>query len=78
MRPCFHFEIFEEVTEDIRKRFSDSIVQHLVHINADFREAWHEYPETRMPEVHLHRLGEGPFKADAGRIKQIRKIKIDR
>ena len=40
--------------------------------NADFREAWHEYPETLLPDIQLYRLGEGPFAADAGKIKQSR------
>lgn len=77
VRPSFHFEIYEEPSDEMRRRFLDSIVKHLVHINADFREAWHEYPETMIPEVRLHRLGEGPFKVDAGRIKQVRKLTID-
>jgi hypothetical protein len=43
-------------------------------VNADFREAWREYPEAMVPQVHLHRTGQGPFRADAGRIKQLRKL----
>jgi hypothetical protein len=43
-----------------------------VELNADFREAWREYPETLVPEIQLYRLGEGPFAGDAGRIKQAR------
>lgn len=74
-RPSFHFEIYEEPTDEMRRRFSERIVTELVRINADFREAWHEYPDALKPEVHLHRLGEGPFKADAGRIKQVRTLR---
>lgn len=74
VRPCFHFEIDAEPSEDLCKHYSDSIVKHLVEINADFREAWHEYPETMLPEIQLHRFGQGPFQADAGRIKQARKL----
>jgi hypothetical protein len=44
----------------------------LVELNADFREAWREYPETLVPDIQLYRLGEGPFAADAGKIKQAR------
>jgi phenylacetate-CoA ligase len=47
-------------------------VPRLVALNADFREAWHEYPETLVPEIELYRLGEGPFAADGGKIKQVR------
>ena len=41
-------------------------------LNADLREARHEYPETLEAEIRLFRQGEGPFQADAGRIKQTR------
>ena len=57
------------------KRFSESILRNLVELNADFREAWHEYPETMVPQVHLYRVGEGPFARDAGRIKQTRMLR---
>ncbi|ODA34742.1 phenylacetate--CoA ligase family protein [Planctopirus hydrillae] len=76
VRPCFHFEIDCEPNDDLRNHFSAVILKHLVEINADFREAWHEYPETLVPEIHLHRRGEGPFKVDAGRIKQTRKAHV--
>lgn len=75
VRACFHFEIDAEPSDDLVKSFSDSILKHLVEINADFRQAWHEYPETMVPEIYLYRLGEGPFKSDAGRIKQVRRLK---
>lgn len=74
VRPCFHFEIYKEPSEELQKFFSDTIVEHLIKTNADFREAWHEYPETLVPEINLHRLGEGPFKQDSSRIKQVRKL----
>ena len=44
-------------------------------LNADFREAWKEYPEAMVPDVQLFRLGQGPFAEDAGKIKQARLIK---
>jgi hypothetical protein len=47
-------------------------VPKLVALNADFREAWHEYPETLVPEIRLYALGEGPFAGDQGKIKQSR------
>ncbi len=75
VRPAFYFEIIIEPNDYLKKRFADSILQNLLELNADFREAWHEYPDTLVPEIHLFREGEGPFKSDEGKIKQTRIIK---
>jgi phenylacetate-CoA ligase len=72
VRPRFLFEVTEEPDAALERRFAESIVPRLVALNADFREAWHEYPETLVPEIELHRLGEGPFAGDSGKIKQVR------
>jgi phenylacetate-CoA ligase len=72
VRPRFLFEVSREPDADLARRFSASILSRLVELNADFREAWREYPETLVPEIELYRLGEGPFAGDAGRIKQAR------
>jgi phenylacetate-coenzyme A ligase PaaK-like adenylate-forming protein len=72
VRPRFLFEVSEEPDAELARRFADSIVPRLVALNADFREAWHEYPDTLVPEIQLHRLGEGPFAGDQGKIKQAR------
>jgi len=72
VRPRFLFEVMEEPDAALERRFAESIVPRLVALNADFREAWHEYPDTLVPEIVLHRLGEGPFAADSGKIKQAR------
>jgi phenylacetate-CoA ligase len=72
VRPRFLFEISREPDAELSRRFSASILSRLVELNADFREAWREYPETLVPEIQLYRLGEGPFAGDAGRIKQAR------
>jgi phenylacetate-CoA ligase len=71
-RPCFLFEIESAPTEALRQRFVDSMVARLLALNADFREAWKEYPEVMRPDVQLFRAGEGPFAADQSRIKQTR------
>jgi len=76
VKPCFFFEVAVEPDDRLARRFSDSILKHLLKINADFREAWHEYPETMIPEIHLCRPGEGPFQQDAERIKQVRFLKF--
>jgi len=72
VRPRFLFEVSAEPNAELERRFAESIVPRLVALNADFREAWHEYPETLVPEIVLYRLGEGPFAADAMKIKQVR------
>jgi phenylacetate-CoA ligase len=74
VKPRFLFELEVEPTDELKQRFSESILQHLVKLNADFREAYHEYPETLVPEIELYRLGQGPFKNDTGRIKQVRMV----
>ena len=72
VRPQFLFEVSEEPDAALERRFAESIIPRLVALNADFREAWHEYPATLVPEIVLYRLGEGPFAADSGKIKQAR------
>ena len=72
VRPCFYFEIETTPSRELKARFSKSILKHLLNLNADFREAWQEYPEILVPEIRLHPVGEGPFAADTGRIKQTR------
>jgi len=74
VRPRFLFEVSKEPDAELARRFAESIVPNLAALNADFREAWREYPETLVPDIQLYRLGEGPFAGDAGRIKQIRLI----
>lgn len=72
VRPRFLFEVSREPNAALARRFADSILPSLVALNADFREAWHEYPETLVPDIQLYRIGEGPFAGDAGKIKQAR------
>jgi phenylacetate-CoA ligase len=72
VRPAFFFEVDAEPDEELRKEFAASVLKTLLQLNADFRAAWHEYPDTLVPDVHLYRMGQGPFAADAGKIKQAR------
>lgn len=46
-------------------------------LNADFREAIHEFPAAMEPVVTVHPPGTGPFAGDAGRIKPRRLIRPD-
>ena len=72
VRPRFLFEVAAEPSPELAKRFADSIIPKLVKLNADFREAWREYPETLVPDIQLYKIGEGPFSGDKGKIKQTR------
>ena len=72
VRPAFYFEITLTPTEELKAKFSASIIEKLISLNADFRAAWNEYAETLKPEIHLFNIGEGPFKKDSGKIKQTR------
>ena len=74
VRPAFYFEITQKPTEVLKNKFSKSIIVNLIKINADFREAWHEYSGTLQPEIYLFGIGEGPFKTDPNKIKQTRLI----
>ncbi|GEM_PF-5955205 len=75
MRPGFHFEVAEAPTVARQRHFEESILRHLLKVNADFAEAFKEYPETLVPVVELHGLGQGPFQGDAEKIKQVRMLK---
>lgn len=75
VRPCFLFEIEAAPTEELKRQFATSMVRRLAELNADFREALHEYAQTLEPEIKLYGIGEGPFAANSGRIKQARLLK---
>jgi phenylacetate-CoA ligase len=72
VKPCFSFEIEAPIDEGLKALFSEVVLNHLIKINADFREAYHEYPETLIPEIKLYNINEGPFKMSPGQIKQKR------
>ena len=72
VRPRFLFEIESEPTDELRAHFARTMVRELERMNADFREALHEYSAALQPEIVLCRVGEGPFAVNAGRIKQLR------
>jgi hypothetical protein len=44
----------------------------LAGLNLDYRAALSEFPAAMLPVIQLYARGEGPFRADAGRIKQRR------
>lgn len=75
VQPSFFFEIEGIPSEQLTNYYRDSILKTLLQMNADFREAWHEYSETLTPEVQLFSVGQGPFAMKPGQIKQVRLIK---
>ena len=75
IRPLFAFEVTEEPDEGLTRRFADEIERRIRELNADYREAAREHPAAVRPVVRLHRPGEGPFAADAAKIKQTRMMR---
>jgi phenylacetate-CoA ligase len=78
VRPCFSFEIQGVVSDRLQAEFEKRIPERIRALNADFRTAMEEHPESARPVVELYPLGEGPFTADATKIKQTRIIKVTR
>jgi phenylacetate-CoA ligase len=76
VRPCFSFEIRGDVSDALRGEFEQRIPERIRLLNADFRTAVEEHADSVRPVVELYGLGEGPFAADAAKIKQTRIIKI--
>jgi len=75
VHPKLIFEVDLAPTAELVAAYRESMVKGLIALNADFRAAWHEYPEALAPVIELHPRGAGPFAADAGRIKQARLLK---
>ncbi len=76
VRPKFEFEIVRaDILGGLEDEFKKKITSHLIMLNRDFAEAWHEHKETLEPVVVLWPAGHGPFKQNEGRIKQVRIMK---
>jgi hypothetical protein len=77
-RPCFALELNGEVPDDARwsERLAAQFQAGLADLNLDYRAALGEFPAAMIPIIELYPRGEGPFKADAGRIKQRRIAQI--
>jgi len=75
VNPKFLFEVDAEPSAALALTFREAMLRRLLALNADFREAWKEYPQTVQPVIELHRRGTGPFAVDSTRIKQIRLVK---
>jgi hypothetical protein len=72
VRPVFSFEIRGDIGAGYEALFNERIPKELLKFNADFKEAWQEYPETLVPIIRLFEIGQGPFASDSGKIKQVR------
>lgn len=73
-RPSIALELAEGVSVDTAW-LDDRVIQFrdgLEALNIDYRSSIQEFPSAMVPIVEAYPLGEGPFAADAGRIKQRR------
>ena len=64
----------ESADEAWRARLVTEFRDALGALNPDYREALKEFPAAMQPVVTVHALGEGPFAANAGRIKPRRLV----
>jgi hypothetical protein len=64
------------VTDELQARFEARIPEQIRALNADFRTATDEHADAVKPVVRLFESGEGPFAADADKIKQTRIVKL--
>jgi phenylacetate-CoA ligase len=73
-RPCIALELSRDVHDDAMatEPLATQFQTGLADLNLDYRAALGEFPAAMLPIIELHARGEGPFKADAGRIKQRR------
>jgi phenylacetate-CoA ligase len=72
VRPCFSFEVTVSPEAQLLRTFEERIVKRLVALNADYRVAMAEQPQTATPVIQLFPQGAGPFGGDSSRIKQVR------
>ncbi len=68
------FEVKVEPSIELENFFLNHVLGEMLKLNADFKEAYKEHSQAITPIIKLHRMGEGPFKQNLERIKQIRVI----
>jgi len=73
-RPCIGLELTGDRPPDEAwsQRLAALFQAGLADVNLDYRAALGEFPAAMAPIIEVYARGEGPFKADAGRIKQRR------
>jgi hypothetical protein len=76
-RPLVALELAElaGVDDHWRAAMADQLRDGLTGLNIDYRSSIAEFPEAMQPIVTTYAVGEGPFAADASRIKQRRIIR---
>ena len=76
-RPMVALELADLAGVDDRWRatMADQLRDGLTGLNIDYRSSIAEFPDAMQPIVTTYGLGEGPFAADATRIKQTRIIR---
>ena len=76
-RPMVALELADlgGIDDTWRERMADQLRDGLTGLNIDYRSSIAEFPDAMQPVVTTYRLGEGPFAADATRIKQRRIIR---
>jgi phenylacetate-coenzyme A ligase PaaK-like adenylate-forming protein len=76
-RPMVALELtdLDDIDDPWRSRMADQLRDGLTGMNIDYRSSIAEFPDAMQPIVATYRLGEGPFAADATRIKQRRVIR---
>ena len=76
-RPMVALELadLDGVDDAWRARMADQLRDGLIGLNIDYRSSIAEFPDAMQPIVATHGLGEGPFAADATRIKQRRIVR---
>ena len=73
-RPCIALELNGALPDDAgwSQGLAAQFQAGLAGLNLDYRAAVSEFPAAMVPIIEVHARSEGPFKADAGRIKQRR------
>jgi hypothetical protein len=73
-RPQVALELvdLDDVDDSWRERRADRLRDGLFELNIDYRSSVGEFPEAMRPIVQTYAIGDGPFAADAHRIKQQR------
>jgi len=75
-RPSVALELTDlsGIDESWREAFADRLRDGLAGLNIDYRSSVAEFPAAMRPIVTTYGLGQGPFAADATRIKQRRVV----
>ena len=76
-RPVVALELTDlaGIDDSWRAAMSDRLRDGLRDLNIDYRSSIVEFPAAMQPIVKTYGLGEGPFAADASRIKQRRIVR---